>query len=97
MAELRVTNESNERRLIFFEPYGEDYWLKKGDHLVVHAVDPEGDQPFQVDLTDDGITVWINAKSGYITDDEGRELPTGHQRPSDKFPGVPRPPSADPA
>jgi hypothetical protein len=56
MAQLKVMNESKGCRLLFLEPYGEDYWLDTGEQFVVYAVDH--DESHQMAKTC-GITVRI--------------------------------------
>ena len=83
MAKLRVTNDFFDRRLLFIEPYAGEYWLRKGDEFVVHAVEPDVDEPFSVHFVEEGIDVWINAGEGHVTDSRGVELRSGHQRPDE--------------
>src|SRR6266536_5870441 len=96
MAKLPVRNEGTERMVLFLELYGADYWLKPGDECIVVSSPPDPDPAFDIVLTDEGVTVYFNGPHADVTTADGAVLDVGHQRPADKFPGVGRPPSADP-
>jgi len=96
MAKLPVRNSRIERLMLFLEPYGEDYWLRPGEECIVTSGPPDPDPAFGLELTDEGVTVYFEGPHAEVRAADGAILQVGHQRPADKFPGVPRPPSADP-
>jgi hypothetical protein len=81
--------------LLFLEPYGEDYWLQPGDEFIVTSRVPDPDPAFGLELTDDGVTIYFEGHHAAVTALDGKTLDVGHQRPAGRFPGAPRPPSAD--
>jgi len=96
MARLPVLNARNERMLLFLEPYGADYWLQPGEECTVESTPPDPDPTFGLEVTEDGLTVYFEGRHADVREANGDVLNVGHQRPADRFPGIPRPPSADP-
>jgi hypothetical protein len=82
--------------LLFLEPYGVTYGLQPGDECIVTSRPPDPDPAFGFELTDDGVTFCFEGHDAAVMAADGTVLDVGHQRPAGKFPGVPRPRSADP-
>jgi hypothetical protein len=93
---LPVRNARPDQMLLFLEPYGVNYGLQPGDECIVTSRPPDPDPAFGFELTDDGVTFYFEGHDAAVMAADGTVLDVGHLRPAGKFPGVPRPRSADP-
>jgi hypothetical protein len=58
--------------------------MRPGERFTVVAGDlvEPFDEPFEVNVHDEGISVWVNAaNAAEVVDADGNEAPCGHQRP----------------
>lgn len=96
MPKFRVTNDSVKLLPMYLEPWGTDHWMKPGEKFTVVVEEtghtaPEG-LPFEVAVSDDGISVWVNnGGEASVFDQDGCEAECAHQRPAKEY----RPPEAD--
>ena len=79
---MTVTNRSKERRPIFTEPDGADYWMlpEQTFEIVADSDDPNG--VFEVVDDGAGIQIFGSSTMGYLSvTHAGDLLECGHQRP----------------
>jgi hypothetical protein len=79
-----VRNDTEDMLCLWLEPWGSDHWMRPGERFTVVAgelIEPV-DDPFEVNVHDQGISVWVNAaNSADVMDADGNEVPCGHQCP----------------
>ena len=84
MPRTSVRNDTGKILCLWLEPWGSDHWMRPGERFTVVAGDvaEPTDEPFEVDVDDEGISVWVNdANSADVVDADGNEVFCGHQRP----------------
>ena len=92
MALVSLTNHSEGWLVLWLEPLGEDRWLKPGETFRVQSDYLGDDLAFSVDWWArredqmagiENVSVWVEGGSAYaeITDDAGKVVACGHQRP----------------
>ena len=82
--QLKVTNDTDRLMLVFTEPEAQDYWLQPGETVELRAEVDADTADFEIEETDEGITVFPSSGMGYIaTFSDNAELICGHQRPDD--------------
>lgn len=84
MPRTSVRNDTDSMLCLWLEPWGSDHWMHPGERLTVVAGDiyEPVDEPFEVNVHDQGISVWVNgANSAEVFDADGNEADCGHQRP----------------
>ncbi len=86
----RVTNKSNDLLLLVTEPDGQDFWLRPGESVELHANVASDADDFALTETEQEVSIWPSAGMGHITVwGRGRQLPCGHQRPTESPQAVP--------
>ena len=88
---LPVQNAGENLVSLFIEPYGEDFWLKPGETIIVTPAVDGIDVQFSVVVAADHITVWLYEDGDpykvivdyEVVDKGGTALECGHQRPAD--------------
>jgi hypothetical protein len=86
----RMTNTGSELMLLVTEPEGEDFWLRPGETVELHADVASDTDDFAVTETEQEVSIWPSAGMGHITVwGRGRQLPCGHQRPTESPQAVP--------
>jgi hypothetical protein len=84
MPRTSVRNDSEKILGLWLEPWGSDHWMRPGERFTVVAGDivEAADEPFEISVHDQGISVWVNAaNSADVIDADGDEVVCGHQRP----------------
>ncbi|QFG26408.1 hypothetical protein [Actinomadura sp. WMMB 499] len=82
---MLVRNDGDELLELWLEPFGQDYWLRPGEAVVVTSYGRWSDQPFQVTHEPRRIEVWATSWFATVSDGDGNEVPGGHQRPEGKY------------
>ncbi|MFI2610597.1 hypothetical protein [Kitasatospora sp. NPDC018619] len=84
---MPVTNRGEGLVELTLEPLGEDYWMRPGETFIVTSYGDYGSgHPFEVQYWPDSVSVWCTSWFGTVSDDEGNQLSSGHQRPDGAYP-----------
>jgi hypothetical protein len=79
-AKIGVTNSTARPRIVWVEPWAEDYTLMPGEELVITAQD-NADQPwFHVVEWPESTQIYIEAGGAFEVLQGGRRLECGHNR-----------------
>jgi len=85
MTQIRmlIENRKSTKILVFVEPEASDYWLDSGELCELIADSEVSDGKFEIQYTDEGLTVYPDRGVGYISVyQDGKELECGHKRPA---------------
>jgi len=84
MPKTSIRNDTEGMLCLWLEPWGTDHWMRPGERFTVVGIgdsDPT-DEPFEMIIHDQGISVWVNAANdAEVFDADGNEAPCAHQRP----------------
>ncbi|RKS79504.1 hypothetical protein BZB76_0974 [Actinomadura pelletieri DSM 43383] len=78
---MLVQNGGDQLLKLWLEPFGQDYWLRPGEAVVVTSYGHWDDRPFEMLHEPDCIQVWACSWFATVSDLLGNEVPGGHQRP----------------
>ncbi len=80
MGRFRIRNASKaDMTTLHLEPWGEDYWLRPGEEVVVVTTRPD---IYSLDLHADGIQFWVEKDDeAWVERPSGERLGCGYQRP----------------
>ena len=81
---LTIENTRTTPMLVWVEPEAMDYWLQPGEKCEVVAAKEGEEAYFELQQTDEGLTIFPSRECGGIcVFQSGLELTCGHQRPED--------------
>ena len=82
---MTVTNHSTERRPLWTEPEGADYWMLPKQTFTIMAENDDPDGVFEICDDGTGILVFGSYVMGYLSVfHSGQLLECGHQRPPEQ-------------
>jgi hypothetical protein len=79
-AKLAMSNSTNRPRIVWVEPWGEDYTLMPGEELLITAEDTAEQPWFHVVELADSSQVYIEAGGAFQVLQGSRRLECGHNR-----------------
>ena len=83
---MTVTNRSTERRPLWTEPEGADYWMLPEQTFTIMAESDDPNGVFEICDDGTGIQVFGSYVMGYLTVfHSGQLLECGHQRPPEQL------------
>jgi hypothetical protein len=82
---MLVVNSGSELLELWLEPFGQDYWLRPGESVIVTSYGQWDDHPFETAHEPNLITVWATSFFATVSDRNGREVPGAWQRPKGKY------------
>ncbi|MDF6042178.1 hypothetical protein LRD69_08370 [Streptomyces sp. JH14] len=85
---MLVQNNGDTLLELWLEPFGQDYWLRPGEAVMVTSYGHWDSYPFETIHEPDRITVWATSFFATVTDTSGNEVPGAHQRPKGKYEDV---------
>ncbi|NUP53684.1 MAG: hypothetical protein HOW97_41140 [Catenulispora sp.] len=84
MTKTSVGNGTDDLLCLWLEPWATDYWMRPDEVFTVATEANDEENPFNVFIHDQGVTVWVNTGfDAEVTDQNGTVLDGGHQRPED--------------
>lgn len=78
---LLVENRLDKKVELTLEPVGTDHWMNPGETFTLVLDASSGDAP-HIQLTNAGLSVWLDNDSGQLLDANGDQVECGYQRPT---------------